>query len=96
MVELLIGGPQRSGDIARALDLAHPAVSRHLKILRQAGLVEEALAEDDRRAHVYRLRRPQFSAMRGWLDEVEAFWRGQLDAFKAYAESGEGREDGAQ
>jgi DNA-binding transcriptional ArsR family regulator len=72
--------------MAEALSTSRPAMSRHLGVLRRAGLVEEDGLEDDARARVYRLRRPPFSELRSWLDEVEAFWTLQLSAFKAHAE----------
>ncbi len=55
-------------------------------MLRRTSLVEEDSLEHDARVRVYRLRPEQFAALRGWLDEVEAFWGEQLDAFKAHAE----------
>lgn len=86
MVGLLRKKPLRSGDIAAALDLTRPTASRHLGVLRRAGLVEETGLEDDARARRYQLRPERFGAVRGWLDEVEAFWGDQLRAFKAHAE----------
>ena len=61
-------------------------MSRHLGVLRRAGLVEEESPDDDARARIYQLRRAPFSQLRGWLDQVEAFWADQLAAFKAHAE----------
>lgn len=86
VVGLLRRRPRRSGDIAARLSLTRPATSRHLGVLRRAGLVEEELLRHDARGRVYRLRRQPFSELRGWLDEVEAFWGAQLRAFKAHAE----------
>jgi DNA-binding transcriptional ArsR family regulator len=62
-------------------------MSRHLRVLRQAGLVEEASLEDDARVRVYRLRREPFTGLREWLDDVEGFWTEQLGAFKRHAEA---------
>lgn len=86
VVGLLRKTPLRSGDIANALSMSHPATSRHLRVLRQAGLVEEEVQEHDARVRVYQLRQEPFSQLRDWLDEVEAFWGDQLEAFKAHAE----------
>lgn len=86
VIDLLRARPLRSSDLADALDTSRPAMSRHLGVLRRAGLVEEESPDDDARARVYQLRRAPFSQLRGWLDEVEAFWADQLAAFKAHAE----------
>ena len=86
VVGLLRKKPRRSGDIAAALSMSRPTMSRHLRVLRKAGLVEEAALEDDARARMYRLRPEPFSELRTWLEEVEAFWGDQLRTFKAHVE----------
>ena len=86
VMDLLRLSPRRAGDLADALSTTRPAMSRHLRVLRQAGLVSEESPDSDARARVYRLNRQPFSHLRGWLDEVEAFWGEQLAAFKAHAE----------
>jgi DNA-binding transcriptional ArsR family regulator len=86
VVDLLSAGPQRSGALAEALSLSPPAMSRHLRVLRRAGLVEEQALEEDARVRVYRLRAEPLQGLRGWVDEVSAFWGDQLQAFKAHAE----------
>lgn len=86
VIDLLRLGPRRASEIADALSMTRPAMSRHLRVLRKAGLVSEEGMEDDARARVYRLERAPFAELRGWLDEVEAFWGDQLQAFKAHAE----------
>lgn len=85
-IELLRRRPRPAGELARALELTAPAMSRHLRVLRQAGLVEEQLADDDARVRVYRLRKEPFSSLRTWAEEIEAFWGEQLLAFKEHAE----------
>lgn len=86
IIDLLREQPLRSSEIAAALSTSRPAMSRHLRVLRRSGLVEEDGLEDDARARVYRLGRAPFAELRSWLDEVEAFWGDQLQAFKAHAE----------
>lgn len=94
-VDLLRDEPRRASDLADALSLTRPAMSRHLRVLRAAGLVEEESPEEDARVRVYRLRPEPFSALRSWVEDVEAFWSGQLEAFKRHAEQrGEGARDG--
>ena len=92
VVYLLLDRPRRASEIAEALAATRPAMSRHLRVLRRAGVVEEESLPEDARARLYRLRREPFAELRGWLDEVEGFWTDQLRAFKAYAEAKAGRE----
>lgn len=80
VVGLLGRRTMRSGEIAAALDTSRPAMSRHLRVLRRAGLVEESLLDDDARGRLYRLRPQRLAELRGWLDEVQAFWADQLAA----------------
>jgi DNA-binding transcriptional ArsR family regulator len=86
VVDLLRKGPRRAGELAEAFDVSAPAMSRHLKVLRASGLVEEQRFEDDARVRLYRLRPEPFVALQAWLDQVQAFWAEQLGAFKAHAE----------
>jgi len=86
VVDLLRKRPRRAGELAAAFDMSAPAMSRHLRVLRKTGLVEEEELEDDARVRVYRLKRSPFSALRHWLDDVEELWGGQLASFKAHAE----------
>jgi DNA-binding transcriptional ArsR family regulator len=88
VVDLLRRRPQRAGELAAAFEMSAPAMSRHLRVLRRTGLVEEEGLDDDARVRVYRLRPERFAAIRGWLDEVESYWSDQLAAFKAHAERG--------
>jgi DNA-binding transcriptional ArsR family regulator len=86
VVELLRERPRRAGELAAAAEMSGPAMSRHLRVLRTSGLVEEERAGHDARVRVYRLRPEPFVALHEWLDEVQAFWSEQLGAFKAHAE----------
>jgi DNA-binding transcriptional ArsR family regulator len=85
-IDLLRRRPRTAGELARGLALSAPAMSRHLRVLRQAGLVEEELGDADARVRVYRLRKQPFSSLRSWAEEIEAFWGEQLLAFKEHAE----------
>ncbi len=87
VIDLLQREPRCSSALADALALSRPAMSRHLRVLRQAGLVEEAALEHDARVRVYRLRREPFITLREWLDDVEGFWADQLASFKRHAEA---------
>jgi len=91
VVDLLRKKPQRAGDIATALSLSAPRLSRHLRVLRKSGLVEDSGVEHDARVRVYRLRPERFAILRTWLEEVEAFWSAELSAFKTHVERTRGR-----
>jgi DNA-binding transcriptional ArsR family regulator len=91
VIGLLRKKPLRSSDVAAALSMNRPTMSRHLQVLRKAGLVEEASVEGDARVRVYQLRPEPFSELRSWLQEVEALWTEQLQAFKAHTERKYGR-----
>ena len=85
-VELLADAPRCSSALADALNQSRPAMSRHLGVLRRAGLVEEDHSGEDARVRVYQLRRDRFALLRDWVGEIEAFWTDQLAAFKRHAE----------
>ena len=91
VIDLLRKRPRRAGELADALAMSPPAMSRHLRVLRNTGMVEEALAADDARVHVYTLRKEPFRALRRWLEDVEAFWSLELASFKEYAERTRGK-----
>lgn len=86
VIELLRKRPRRAGELARSLALSAPAMSRHLRVLRHAGLVEETAVDYDARIKLYRLRPEPFTSLRSWVEEVEAFWTEQLLSFKQHAE----------
>jgi DNA-binding transcriptional ArsR family regulator len=90
VVDLLRERPRRAGELAAAFRVSAPAMSRHLRVLRTRGLVDESRDESDARARVYRLRPEPFRDLRSWLQEVEGFWTDQLAAFKAHAERAPG------
>ena len=85
-VELLRQGPRPAGELARAIGLTPPAMSRHLRTLRQSGLVEEDHDGFDARLRIYRLRPEPMADLKEWLEETERMWSEQLLAFKAHLE----------
>ena len=80
IVEQLGTGPLPVGELARRLPVSRPAVSQHLKVLKDAGLVVDH-ADGTRR--LYQLDPDGATSLHRWLDEV---WTTALDAFKAAAE----------
>ncbi|HZU51754.1 MAG TPA: metalloregulator ArsR/SmtB family transcription factor [Sphingomicrobium sp.] len=80
VLERLREGPRSVGEIARGLPVTRPAVSQHLKVLKEAGLVEDRSAGTRR---IYRIDPQGLGAMRAWLDQ---FWTAALDNFAAEIE----------
>lgn len=85
-VELLGQRPRRAGELADALGLPAPAMSRHLRALKQSGLVEESHPEFDARVRIYTLREGAMADLRQWLAETEQMWSDQLASFRAHVE----------
>ena len=81
--ERLAGGPRAVGELAEGLPVSRPAVSQHLRVLKEAGLVTER-REGTRR--VYRVEPRAVFGLRGYFDR---FWTLALDSFKAAAEEEE-------
>ena len=79
--ERVSASPCAVGELAAGLPVTRPAVSQHLRVLKEAGLVRES-AEGTRR--IYRIDPRGIAAMRDWLD---AHWTTALDAFKAFADA---------
>src|SRR6185437_15283373 len=74
--ERVAARPSAVGELARGLPVSRPAVSQHLRVLKEAGLVSETAAGT---RHIYRLDPRGIAAMRDWLD---AHWSAALDAFQ--------------
>ncbi len=77
VLERLASGPKPVGEIAEGLPVSRPAVSQHLKVLKEAGLVSDR-ADGARR--IYAIDPAGLGAVRAWLDR---FWTGALEAFAA-------------
>lgn len=85
-IELLRERPRPAGELAREVGLSAPAMSRHLKTLRESGLVEESHPPFDARLRVYALKREPVADLIAWLEETERMWSEQLLAFKTHLE----------
>lgn len=84
IVELLAERPRAAGEIAAAFPVSVPAISRHLRVLREGGIVEEHRLQADGRVRVYRLRPQPLRDMGAWLSRMDEFVRTQLDAFRQF------------
>ena len=93
-IDLLREGPRRASELARELDVTPPAMSRHLRVLRQSGLVQEEHPEFDARVRIYSLRPGAIQELREWLDQIEAMWTQQLSAFRAHVAGAHADESG--
>ena len=77
MLDTLTRGPATAGELAALLPIARPGVSRHLRVLREAGLVE---VEHDAQWRIYRIRPEPMVELDAWLGEYRALWENRLDA----------------
>ena len=84
ILDLLREGERPAGDLVEALSISQPGVSKHLRNLRDAGLVS-ALAEGQRR--LYRLEPGGLAELEAWLAPYRHFWAGRLDALERHLES---------
>lgn len=79
IVELLSEGERTAGEIVGRFGLSAPAISQHLKVLREAGLVQVRVAGQHR---VYRLDQRGLDEIDQWVTRVRRFWTGRLDALE--------------
>jgi DNA-binding transcriptional ArsR family regulator len=86
VVQLLSEGPRRAGEIADSAGMSGPAMSRHLRVLLQAGIVADERPPGDARVRMFRLRPGSMAAMQAWLDQLQAHWEAQLRSFKRHVE----------
>ena len=86
IVELLRVRPRRAGELAKAVGLNPPALSRHLRNLKANGLIEESHPAFDARVRIYTLRPEPMAHLKSWVDETDRLWAAQLAAFKAHLE----------
>lgn len=84
VLDLLRGGSRAAGEIARRFPVSRPAISRHLRLLRRAGLVREHRRG---RHRLYRLDAEPLKAVDRWLEQYRAFWSARLSGLKDFVES---------
>ena len=78
---LLLSSEQSVGEIERKLRMPQPTVSKHLRVLREAGFVESAV---DAQRRLYRLKPEPFQELDGWLDPFRRLWSTHLDALERH------------
>ena len=88
MVEALAGGPATAGELAALLPIARPGVSRHLRVLREAGLVD---VRQEAQRRVYSLRAEPLAEVDEWLGRYRSLWEGRLQALQTEVARGKRR-----
>lgn len=83
ILDLLRRREQPAGDLVASLELSQPGVSKHLRLLRDAGLVR---VKADGQRRLYSLDPRQFAAIEDWLEPYRAFWRSRLDSLEDHLE----------
>jgi DNA-binding transcriptional ArsR family regulator len=90
VLDLLRKGSQPAGQIASAFPISRPAISKHLRLLRQAHLVEE---RREGRHRVYQLNPEPLRAVDSWLEQYRVFWQANLANLKSFVEAEYAREN---
>jgi DNA-binding transcriptional ArsR family regulator len=91
ILSLLVSCQQSVGAIERQLRMSQPTVSKHLRVLREAGFVESTV---DAQRRLYRLKPEPFQEMDAWLSQFRRFWSTHVDALERYLDrTGQSRGD---
>jgi DNA-binding transcriptional ArsR family regulator len=81
ILSLLVSSQQSVGEIERQLRMSQPAVSKHLRVLREAGFVESTV---DAQRRLYRLKPEPFREVDAWLAQFRRFWNAHVDALERH------------
>jgi DNA-binding transcriptional ArsR family regulator len=85
ILSLAAGQPRSAGELGRQFRSAQPTISKHLKVLEQAGLVERAV---EGRVHRFRLRQKPLKEAERWIARQQAFWTGAVDQLERLLRGG--------
>lgn len=83
ILDLLRDGERPAGDLVERLRISQPGVSKHLRVLREAGLVD---VRADGRRRLYSLRADPLAEVDQWLEPYRAYWGNRLDALERHLE----------
>lgn len=83
ILDLLRDGERPAGELVERLDIGQPGVSKHLRVLREAGLVDVRI---DGRRRLYSLRPGPLVEVDQWIAPYRAYWRNRLDALQRHLE----------
>ncbi len=89
IIRLLGSQPRRAGELAAQTGTSASALSRHLKVLLDAAIVDDQRIPEDARVRVFKLRPNSLAAVQSYLDQLQAEWRIQLESFKRHTEAKE-------
>jgi DNA-binding transcriptional ArsR family regulator len=81
ILSLLVSSQQSVGEIERRLGMPQPTVSKHLRVLREAGFVESTV---DAQRRLYRLKPEPFQELEAWLAPFRRFWSAHVDALERH------------
>jgi DNA-binding transcriptional ArsR family regulator len=81
ILSLLVSSEQSVGEIERRLRMPQPSVSKHLRVLRDAGFVESTV---DAQRRLYRLKPERLQEVDAWLEQFRRFWSAHLDALERH------------
>jgi DNA-binding transcriptional ArsR family regulator len=81
ILSLLVSSQQSVGEIERQLRMTQPTVSKHLRVLREAGFVESMV---DAQRRLYRLKPEPFQQVDAWLEQFRRFWSDHVDALERH------------
>jgi DNA-binding transcriptional ArsR family regulator len=81
ILSLLVSSQQSVGEIERQLRMPQPTVSKHLRVLREAGFVESTV---DAQRRLYRLKPEPFQEVDDWLEQFRRLWSAHLDALERH------------
>jgi DNA-binding transcriptional ArsR family regulator len=81
ILSLLVSSEQSVGEIERRLRMPQPSVSKHLRVLREAGLVESTV---DAQRRLYRLKPERLQEVDAWLEQFRRFWSAHVDALERH------------
>ncbi len=91
ILDVLAGGERRVGDLVEVLDLAQPQVSKHLKVLRDVGLVE---VRQEGRERIYRMNGRSLKPVHDWVKNYERMWSDRFDALDDVLDELKAKEEG--
>jgi len=86
VVEHLAEAPRSAGELAALAGLSKSAMSRHLRVLREAGLIDDERAPDDARVRMFRIRPEGFDDTTDWWRNVQAHWERTLASYAEHVQ----------
>jgi DNA-binding transcriptional ArsR family regulator len=88
ILDQLLDRPRTVGDLVATLNVSQPSVSKHLRVLRDAGVVE---ARKDAQRRIYELRPEALAEVLAWVEPYRKLWSGRLDALERHLDAKERR-----